>query len=80
MSLNLWIAPYHMVFIVNTAVFMTCPAAHPLIAGAAVTPGASAESIGSFAAHAAASWRMPLAGAAVCAKRMQQPLFSALSA
>ena len=47
------------------------------IAGAAVTPGTSANTIGSFAANAAASWRKPLAGAVVCAERRRQPLFSA---
>ena len=47
------------------------------IAGAAAAPGTSAESMGSFAASAAASWRMPLAGAVVCAERRVQPLFRA---
>ena len=50
------------------------------IAGAAAVPGTSTETICSFAAIAAASWRMPLAGAVVCAERSRQPLFSALSA
>ena len=50
------------------------------IAGAAVTPGTSNETICSFAAQTAASWRISLAGAVVCAERRQQPIFSASSA
>ena len=49
------------------------------IAGAAVMPGTSSETIGGFAANAAASCCVPLAGARVCAERslQVQPLFSA---
>ena len=50
------------------------------IAGVATIPGTSAETIGGFAANAAACCCAPLAGAVVCAERMLQPLFRSLSA